>query len=49
MADLYPHLDPYNTGMLDVADGHRLYWEVCGNPFGKPALVLHAGTMRGPA
>src|SRR3982750_3092453 len=30
--------------MLDVGDGHHLYWEVCGNPAGKPALVLHGGS-----
>src|SRR4051812_41461871 len=24
-------------------DGHRLYWEVSGNPRGKPAVVLHGG------
>ena len=29
--------------MLDVGDGHRLYWEQCGNPHGKPAVVLHGG------
>jgi proline iminopeptidase len=29
--------------MLDVGDGHRLYWEACGNPDGKPALFLHGG------
>jgi proline iminopeptidase len=29
--------------MLDVGDGHSLYWEVSGNPEGKPAVVLHGG------
>jgi len=29
--------------MLDVGDGNRVYWEVCGNPDGKPAVVLHGG------
>ncbi|MCW2507407.1 MAG: pip [Modestobacter sp.] len=41
--DLYPPIEPYETGMLDVGDGHSLYWEVCGNPDGKPAVVLHGG------
>ncbi len=29
--------------MLDVGDGHSLYWEVLGNPDGKPAVALHGG------
>jgi len=26
---LYPELDPYASGHLDVGDGHELYWEQC--------------------
>ena len=44
---LYPPVEPYETGMLDVGDGHSLYWEVCGNPDGKPAVVLHGGPGSG--
>jgi proline iminopeptidase len=33
--------------MLDVGDGDRVYWEVCGNPSGKPAVVLHGGPGSG--
>jgi proline iminopeptidase len=40
---LYPAIEPYQTGMLDVGDGHRLYWELCGNPDGKPVVFLHGG------
>jgi proline iminopeptidase len=40
---LYPPIEPYETGMLDVGDGHRLYWELCGNPEGKPVVFLHGG------
>jgi proline iminopeptidase len=40
---LYPEIEPYETGMLDVGDGHSLYWELTGNPDGKPALMLHGG------
>ena len=46
MADrrtLYPDFEPYATGMLDVGDGHSLYWELSGNPEGKPAVFLHGG------
>ncbi|WP_447007758.1 prolyl aminopeptidase [Saccharothrix isguenensis] len=44
---LYPETEPYDHGMLDVGDGHHLYWEVCGNPDGKPAVVLHGGPGSG--
>ena len=47
MTTLYPSIEPHETGMLDVGDGHRIYWEVCGNPDGKPALVLHGGPGSG--
>ena len=40
---LYPDFEPYATGMLDVGDGHSLYWELSGNPDGKPAVFLHGG------
>ena len=40
---LYPAIEPYETGMLDVGDGHSLYWELSGNPNGKPAVMLHGG------
>lgn len=43
----YPHVEPYQTGMLDVGDGNLIYWEVCGNPAGKPALVVHGGPGSG--
>ncbi|GAA1848911.1 prolyl aminopeptidase [Actinomadura bangladeshensis] len=42
-----PALEPYETGMLDVGDGNRVYWETCGNPQGKPALVVHGGPGSG--
>lgn len=47
MTGLYPEIEPYDHGMLDVGDGHRIYWETCGNPEGKPALVLHGGPGSG--
>jgi proline iminopeptidase len=45
--DLYPNIEPYDHGMLAVRDGNELYWEVCGNPRGKPAVVLHGGPGSG--
>ena len=40
---LYPPLEPYASGMLDIGDGHRVYYERSGKPGGKPALFLHGG------
>lgn len=40
---LYPPIEPYDRGHLDVGDGHSLYWELCGNPQGKPVVFLHGG------
>jgi proline iminopeptidase len=39
----YPPLEPFDSGYLDVGDGHSLYYEQSGNPQGKPALFLHGG------
>lgn len=47
MRALYPEIEPYDHGMLDVGDGQHLYWEVCGNPGGQPAVVLHGGPGSG--
>ncbi|MEV6112925.1 prolyl aminopeptidase [Streptomyces sp. NPDC052109] len=44
---LYPEIEPYAHGMLDVGDGNQVYWETCGNPDGKPAVVLHGGPGSG--
>ncbi len=42
-ATRYPEIEPYDHGMLDVTGGQHLYWEVCGNPAGKQAVVPHGG------
>jgi proline iminopeptidase len=47
VTDLYPEIAPYDSGMLDVGDGNAVYWETCGNPEGKPAVVLHGGPGSG--
>jgi proline iminopeptidase len=44
---LYPPMEPYDHGMLDVGDGNLVYWEACGNPEGKPAVVVHGGPGSG--
>jgi proline iminopeptidase len=47
MSELYPETDPYEQGMLEVGDGHSIYWETSGAPDGKPALILHGGPGSG--
>ena len=53
MAALYAPTSPYNTGMLDTGDGNLVYYELLGNPEGKPVLNVHggpgAGTPQRPA
>jgi proline iminopeptidase len=46
MAELrtfYPEIEPYESGMLDVGDGHQVYWERVGTKGAKPAVFLHGG------
>ncbi|MHB1431206.1 MAG: prolyl aminopeptidase [Streptosporangiaceae bacterium] len=47
MTELYPPIEPYQHGLLDVGDGNRIYWETSGNPGGKPAVLLHGGPGQG--
>jgi len=44
---LYPPIEPYATGMLDVGDGHAVYYERVGTPGAKPAIFLHGGPGAG--
>ncbi|MGP1273869.1 MAG: prolyl aminopeptidase [Caulobacterales bacterium] len=46
---LYPMIEPYRTGMLDVGDGHTLYYEECGRSDGVPIIALHGGPGGGAA
>ncbi|MBP9183574.1 MAG: prolyl aminopeptidase [Fuscovulum sp.] len=43
LRDYYPLTEPYQTGALDVGDGHVLYWERVGTPGATPAVFLHGG------
>jgi len=40
---LYPPIEPYRTGMLDVGDGHTVYYEESGRQDGLPVVALHGG------
>ncbi len=39
----YPEITPYDHGRLKAGDLHDLYYEQCGNPQGKPVLMVHGG------
>lgn len=43
LRSFYPEIEPYETGFLDVGDGHTIYWERVGTKGGKPAVFLHGG------
>ncbi|MCZ4352049.1 prolyl aminopeptidase [Roseovarius aestuarii] len=40
---LHPPVEPYDSRMMDVGDGHVIYMEQSGNPDGIPVVVLHGG------
>lgn len=44
---LYPDIEPYDSGFLQVSPLHRMYYEQCGNPRGKPVVFLHGGPGAG--
>src|SRR5688572_32917517 len=43
LRDLYPDLQPFDTGTLRLDARHTMYYEQCGNPQGKPVVMLHGG------
>ena len=43
----FPLAEPFDSGLLDVGDGHRVYYEQVGNPEGIPVLVVHGGPGAG--
>lgn len=43
MRELYPGIEPYQTGTLQVSELHKIYYEQVGNPNGKPVVFLHGG------
>jgi len=40
---LFPEIEPFEEGTIDVGDGHKLAYDVSGNPNGIPAVFLHGG------
>jgi proline iminopeptidase len=43
MRELYPTIEPYNSGHFAVSDLHSIYYEESGNPNGQPAVFVHGG------
>ncbi|NYZ61658.1 prolyl aminopeptidase [Luteimonas deserti] len=43
MRQLYPAIEPFDVGTLAVDSRHTLHYEQCGNPKGKPVVLLHGG------
>lgn len=39
--------EPLETGYLEVGEGQRIFYEVSGDPGGKPAVALHGGPGSG--
>ncbi|MGH8499827.1 MAG: alpha/beta fold hydrolase, partial [Methylococcales bacterium] len=47
MRTLYPEIEPFDSGFLNVDTRHSMYYEQCGNPQGKPVVILHGGPGAG--
>ena len=45
--ELFPKIEPYENGWLEVDINHKLYWEKCGNSTATPILVIHGGPGAG--
>ncbi|HXF42654.1 MAG TPA: prolyl aminopeptidase [Pyrinomonadaceae bacterium] len=43
MTELYPEIEPFDSGMLRVSDIHEIYYERVGNRDGIPVVFLHGG------
>ena len=44
---LWPEIEPFQSGYMKVSDIHEIYYELCGNPEGKPVFVIHGGPGAG--
>ncbi|HYL20041.1 MAG TPA: prolyl aminopeptidase [Burkholderiales bacterium] len=45
--ELYPDVEPFDSGMLPLDAVHTMYWEQSGNPAGVPVVFLHGGPGAG--
>ncbi len=44
---MFAPIEPFQTGFLQIDETNSMYWELSGNPKGKPALFLHGGPGAG--
>jgi len=44
---LWPKIDPFKSDYLKVSDIHDVYYELSGNPEGKPVFTVHGGPGSG--
>ena len=44
---LYPVIEPYEHGFLELDSCHQMYWEISGNRDGIPIVFLHGGPGAG--
>lgn len=40
---LFPDNEPFASGWLPTGGPHEIFYEECGNPKGKPCVILHGG------
>ena len=45
--NLYPELDVLEKRSIKIDHLHEIYYEICGNPKGKPVVFLHGGPGSG--
>ncbi|MEK6209544.1 MAG: prolyl aminopeptidase [Pseudomonadota bacterium] len=45
--ELYPDIEPHQSGYLRLDQRHEMYWEVSGNDDGVPVVFLHGGPGAG--
>ncbi len=45
--ELFPRIEPCETGLLELDARHVMYWEVSGDDMGVPVVFLHGGPGAG--
>lgn len=45
--NLHPQIEPFEQIHLKSGNLHEIYYEICGNPTGKPVVFLHGGPGSG--
>ncbi|PIB96735.1 prolyl aminopeptidase [Caulobacter sp. X] len=40
---LFREVEPFSFGWMPTGGAHEIYYEECGNPRGKPCVILHGG------